>query len=404
MADVNIYATGLQTGAARGMRSVVFTSANTGDVVVLGHGGNNDFGYKKTTDGGATWSASTIISSATNTNVAWDVWFDKWTPGDTGTLIHTWYFDTTNDKLFYRTLDTSSDTLGTERTTFTGASAVAGRGAFVSGTKTRSGNLYAAFDLDAGAEPGTVRSTDGGVNWSTISGAVEATIDQCLLFPATGTGDNDDYWAVYQDASADALTVKWWNNTNGMSESSTIQTMVENTTDGTGQMGFSASVRHNDGHLIIVSCSERDTATADMQVFEVASVTAGSLSGITTLTDITTNIDDIYNPAVFIDQSTNYIYVAYNGKRDGSETIGTTTKVYYTKSTDGGTTWSAGDTAYSEGAAAVVTQVWAPLMGNRFCASWRSGGSALVFNKVNSLDLTPAAVTVHPFTLLGVGG
>jgi hypothetical protein len=134
--------------------------------------------------------------------------------------------------------------------------------------------------------------------------------------------------------------------------------MVENVTDGTGQRGFSGSVRHSDGHLIVVSCSERDTATADMQAWDVSAVNSGSLTGITAKTDITTNIDDNYYPSVCIDQDTDNIYVAYNGKRDGSETLGTTTKVYYTKSTDGGATWTAAYGLWR--AAGVVVQVWAP--------------------------------------------
>lgn len=385
MADVGTTGNSASTSAqSRVMRQIVFTSAYTGYSFFLGA---SNIKYSKTTDGGATWNTPVTIKAVAG--IAMDVWYDQWTPSDTGTLIHMWYFDVTNDTVFWRSLDTSSDTLGTERSAFVGASAVAGRGTFCSGTKTRSGYLYVAFDIDAGAEHGLVRSTDNGTTWSAnlATTFVEATIDQCLLFPATGTGDNNDCWALYQDSSADALTMKMWDSSAAAEvESSTIQTMIENISDGTGQMGFSGSVRHSDGHLIIVSCSDRDTATADMQAWEISGVTAASLTGVTALTDITTNIDDNYNPAVCIDQSSNNIYVAYNGKRDGSETIGVTTKAYYTYSTDGGTTWTAGDTAYMEAAAAVVAQVWAPLMGGFFGATFRVGTEVFI-NKVNGLQL-----------------
>jgi hypothetical protein len=398
MADVAINTNISGSATARGMRNVVFTTASIG--YVFFESTTPTFVYRKTTDGGATWGANVTIN-ATGSQVAFDVWFDQWTPGDTGTLIHLWYFDTTNDKVFWRSLDTNGDTLGTERTVFTGASAVGGRGAFCSGTKTRSGYLYVAYDIDAGAENGLTWSTDNGTTWQTPVGFVPSTIDQCLLFPATGTGDNNDMWAIYQVASTNTLEMKMWDSSAAaVVISASMQTMVENTTDGTGQMGFSGSVRHSDGHLIIVSCSEYDTATADMQAWEVGAVNAGSLTGITALTNITTNIDDNYNPSVFIDQITNDIYVAYNGKRDGSEVIGTTTKVYYTKSTDGGTTWSAGDTAYEEGATAVVTQVWTPLMGPRFCAVWRTG-TTLSINKVNSVCLYRLVSTRGSYTLSG---
>jgi hypothetical protein len=111
-------------------------------------------------------------------------------------------------------------------------------------------------------------------------------------------------------------------------------------------------------------------------------------------TDITANIDDNYNPAVFIDQNTNRIYVAYNGKKDGSEVIGTTTKIYYVYSDDSGSTWSA-EQPYQEGAAAAAFQVWAPLSGSRFYVGWRVG-TTLVGNKVNSVDVTPVPVIPLP--------
>jgi len=384
-ADVTIDSTITGTSTARGLRAEVFTTS------LIGYRFYNDatgvLVYSKTTDGGATWGAAVTINSATS-NIAFDVWYDQWTPGDTGTLIHYWTFDSTNNLVRWRTLDTATDTLGTIRTVFTAVSAVGGRGSFVSGTKTRSGYLYCAYDIDAGAERGFHRSTDSGTTWSASLDAnfVEATIDQCLLFPATGTGDNNDCWAVYQDASADELTMKMWDSSAAAAiESSSMQAMVENIVDGTGQMGFSGSIRLSDGHLIVVSCSGYDTGLGDMQAWDVSAVNSGSLTGITALTNIATDTDDIYDPAVYI-AANNDIYVAYNGKRDGSETLGSATTVNYTKSTDGGTTWSAGDTPYMEGTAAAVTQVWTALSGPRFYVSWRP---TLMGNFVNSV--VPAA-------------
>src|SRR6266542_1497980 len=384
MADVSIDST-IGTATGRGMRSIVFTTTSVGYQFYIDSGGT--FVYSKTSDGGATWGAAVTINSAT-TQVAFDVWYDRWTPGDTGTKIHCWYFDTTNDKVFYRQLDTNGDSLGTERTAFTGASAVAGNNAYVSGTKTRSGYLYCCSAIDASNEQYFGRSTDGGTTWGAALSATfqEANPDHALLFPATGTGDDNDCWAIYHDSSATALTMKMWDSSAvAQVESSTIQTIVAVGTDLTVyQYPFSGAIRESDGHLIFVSSSDRDTATADMQVWEVSGVTAASQSGITHLTDITTDKDDNYNPAIFINKGNGDLYVAYNGKRDGSETIGTTTKVYYTKSTDNGSTWSAGDTAYMEGSTAAVLQVWVPLTGPFFYSSWRTG-TTLNGNKVNAI-------------------
>lgn len=359
--------------------------------------GTSGFKYSKTTDGGATWGAGVLISPAV-AGIAYDIWADWWTPGDTGTLIHTWAFEATASDVIYRTLDTATDTLGTARVVFDGATAVAGRGAFVSGTKTRSGYLYCAYDIDAGAERGLHRSTDGGPTWSAnlSSTFVEATQDECLLFPASNTGDDNDCWCIYLDADVNAITLKMWDSSAvAQTESATIVTHTDDTTDLNGQYGYSASVRHSDGHLFLVTCLIYDDSTNDIQTFDL-----NGTGSITAKTNITTNIDDCYYPAVFIHQSTDDIYVAYNGLRAGSQvsTPPTSSKVYYVKSTDDGTTWSAGDTAYMEGAVAAVAQVWAPLMGLRFYVGWRVG-TALSGNAVNSIAFsapgTPGSWTMN---------
>jgi hypothetical protein len=388
MADVSIDGTSTNVNA-RNMRSVVLTSTSVGYWFAMEAAGN--FGYFKTTDGGATWGAHVAIEAIGA--VAADVWFDQWTPGDSGTKIHTCWLDWTNNSIVYRSLDTASDTLGTAATVFSGVSWASGRGIFASIAKSRSGYLYAAFDIDAGAEKGLYRSTNGGVNWSLLSATfVEATIDQCLLFPASNTGDDNDIWALYHDASTNELTLKMWDSSAGSAvESAVIMSLTENTSDATGQYGFSGSIRHSDGHLIVAGVSERDTATADHLVFDIAGT--GSIAA---LTAITTDIDDHYYPAVFIDQLTDGIYVAYNGKRDGSETLGgISSHIYYTKSTDGGATWSSGDTAYSEDAVETPVQVWAPLMGPRFYVGWRRN-TVLAGGYTNSIAFGAAPATSRP--------
>src|SRR3990170_3121934 len=63
----------------------VWTSANNAYVFYL----NATAGlvYRKTTDGGATWGAATAVDTvAVYMELA--IWYDKWTPGDSGTIIH----------------------------------------------------------------------------------------------------------------------------------------------------------------------------------------------------------------------------------------------------------------------------------------------------------------------------
>jgi len=375
------------------MRAVVFTTDLIGYWFYIDSTG--DFGYSKTTDGGATWGAKVTLHSTT-TFVAFDIWFDQWTPGDTGANIYLSAFDSTNDAIIVGKVQTASSDSYVNVIAVSLASAVAGRGAFVSVTKTRSNYVYVAFDIDAGAERGFYRSANfstagpGGSIWSANLSTtfIEATLDTCKLFPDGTSADPDDCWAVYYDASATAITLKQWDSSAGSQvESATIQTHTDGATDLTGQFGYDAAIRHSDGHLIAALVSLRDNAASTHQIFDITNT-----STITTKTAITLNIDDHYYPQIFIDQNTNHLYVAYNGKRDGSEVMDTTTKVYYTKSTDGGTTWTAGDTAYMEGAAGIVQQVWCPQSGRRFYVGWRVG-TTLLGNKVNSVVMAVAVGT-----------
>lgn len=378
---------------ARGMRALVWhpTDPNIGYAFFIDD--DFDFSYSKTTNGGVSWGAAVQLGP-NDTDIAYGVWADWWTPGDSGTLIHCAWVGTSLDDVIYRTLDMSGDTLGTQRTAFTGSTAVADPGNTISITKSRSGYLYIAYDMDAGAERGLLLSTNGGVNWSEISTTfIEATDDFALMLPATNTGDDNDVWAVYMDASANAITLKLWDSSAGSaSESATIAAYIDNTTDLINQHGFAASVRHSDGHIILAVVTERDTATSDHRVFDITSTSTWS-----ELTAITTDIDDHYYPSVFIDQNTADIYVAYNGNTSGAETLGTSTHIYYRKSSNGGSSWDA-QVQYSEDSGNEKFQTWTPLMGSRFFVSWHVDsptlGNAVIGNAVNSLNLSSAAAGI----------
>ena len=330
-----------------------------------------------------------IDTDTTITALVFDVWYDKWTPGDTGTKIHIWWIEIDIDDINYRALDTSNDSFGSKIQVFAGGTAASNRANFVSGTKARGGNLYAVGTIDAAAECEFARSTDGGATWdATRVTPQEACGDQGILFPAN-LADANDIWMLYDDISVELITLKTNDDSaDSWAESATTIPFTDETTLGTGEGGYSGSIRHSDGHLIAATHSQIDNAATDFQIWDI---TDGST--ITQKTAITTNIDDNYYSSVFIDQNTDDIYVSYAGKRDGSETLGTTVGIYYTKSTDGGTSWTAGDTAYSE-STGNYRQNWAGMMGNRFGVVWRNDATeGLLFNFVNSLDLTPVSLT-----------
>lgn len=394
MADINIVTS--VAISLRGVRSVVFVSPTVGYLFYTD--ANSDFVYKKTVDGGATWAAPVALSGA-ETIVSFDVWYDQWTPRDTGRLIHIWYFGVTNDRIIWRSLNTVNDSLLAEVTVFQGASAVAGRGAFVSGAKMRGGNLLCCFDIDAGAEHGTYRSVNNGTSWASRTDVVEATLDHAWVFPGMDA-DPQDAVIMYHDDSASEFTIKTHDDSaNTNAESGALATVVPGITDLTGQHHWTGAIRHSDGHLLVALWTERDTANGDLRCWDVS----GSGIGQTVEKSfILTNKDDSYYPSMFIDQRTGNVYLAYVGKSDGSETLDTTASVYYAKSVDGMASWTM-DTLYSA-TGSDWRGCWVPLMGPRFLAVWQDISSlALMTNTDKSLEFAGILPNNYQFVKSGDG-
>jgi hypothetical protein len=206
----------------------------------------------------------------------------------------------------------------------------------------------------------------------------EANQGRAKLYPGN-EADPQDMWALFYDDSATALTLKVHDDSaDTNSESATIATVSTSQAEGASHHPFDAALRPSDGHLIVAVWTELDSATGDFRVFDL-----DGTASIVEKTALATDTDDSYHPAVYIDPS-GAIYVAYIGKLDGSETLGTTVGVYYRKSTDGGTTWGA-ETLYSTGPG-FYRGAWTPAGGPRFLVGWRDAtASDLLTNFDNSI-------------------
>lgn len=353
------------------MRALVFVSATVG--YMFGINGDNDLDYMKTTNGGATWAAAGDVR--TGTVEAFDVWYDQWTPGNTGRDIHIFFIDGgTTDLVLYFRFNTVDDTKTSAITVSSTNSTVAGRGQFVSGTRARGGNLYCAYDIDAGAEVGFFRSLDNGATWATRGGTVvEATLDQAMLFPANAA-DPQDIWMLYDDDSAAELTIKTYDDSANTTSESAALSYNNQATDAVGQYGFAGSIRHLDGFLLFAFMSTYDAAsgaTTNFKVYTWDGTTA------TALTDIATGKDDIYYPGVYLNQDQpDWIYVAYLGVSGGTSTLTTSMPVLYALSKDRGATWTK-DIAYST-STTDYRQCWVPLNGEKFM---------VVFTDISALSL-----------------
>lgn len=311
---------------------------------------NSDLIFKKSTNFGVSWDSGTTIF--TGTINAFSVWYDRWSNISAG-LIHIAYTETDTDDTLYRTIDTeNSDTLSTQTTIFTGASAV-GSG-HLSIVRAVGGNVYCKTVIDAGVEGGFFRLPNANVPngaWDaarTVDEAI-ATQDVMILQPDFDAADTQDILAFFWDVSADEISRKLYDDSaNSWSETSISTGMVDPTVTfaiiGT-HCAAAPDISGTKSYLI--AWNGIDTANADLKAWSVDSGT------ITALTDVVTNgTDDQGLAALAFDTATGYLHAFYGGKSDGSETYNTSINIYTKISTDSGSTWGA-ETAITNGVEAI---------------------------------------------------
>ena len=299
----------------------------------------------KTEDGGATWDAPVEITT-TKTPVQLDVWFDKWTPGDTGDLIHIVLFDAgANDDAGYIAFDTSDDSVGTYQIAYDGISM--GNGLLntqMSITKAVGGNIYIVVqERNVGSDNVMVRATSPTADdWTARTSPDEGesnTLHAMMLLPDPVAADTQDIVGFYWDRVDDEVTMKFFDESgNSWSESSGA---IINAFYSGNHWSMSAVIRLSDNKIILAVNTERDSASADLAVREVDPSDGGSF---TVLTDVFTDTAESSGCGLYIDQNTDDLRVVYVR---GATALGTDDTVYYQVSRDGGITWD-GEVTYSE--------------------------------------------------------
>lgn len=299
--------------------------------------GASDVVFRKSTDRGLTWSDTVVVYTGTATNLA--VCYDRDSNIAAG-LIHCAYTESANDDTLYRTINTeSSDALSTQTTIFAGTSTA--NGGHLSIVRAKGGNVYCKTVIDAGAEGGFYRLPNANVPngaWDAARTVDEAlaTQDQMILSPNLTAADNQDIMAIFWDASANEVSRKLYDNSaNSWGETSIATSMVDQVAT-TAFPHFAAAVDLTNSRIVLAAWSAVDTLDADLRCWTITD------SAITEVTPVVLNsTDDQGLCAISIDSITGYWYVYYGGKSGGSETFSTAINVYFTVSTDGGSTWGA---------------------------------------------------------------
>lgn len=356
---------------------------------------NADLAYVKSTNRGRTWGAPIVIHAAAYEKFA--IWFDQWTPGDSGVTVHIWAIDSTADDVNYFSLNTSTDTLGNAGTpivVFDGASVLTTSGNMeISGAKARGGNLSVAFDIDGGTETGFYRSIDGGATWGARANPNEATSDYYLLFPGNDA-DNQDMYLAFWDRSANEVSLKVYDDSaDSWGETSISTGMSDQSTATIGQQ-FAGTVRLSDGHLLLAAWNDRDTVTSRLQTWDI-----NGAASITAKGDIHTNIDDCQGIVLTLGP-TETVFATYIGKGDGSETVNSAVKIYRKSSVDGMANWGTEYEVFSDN---LINCAWigGPLQSESVwpCCVW------LVDAFAGSQDIIEGAwltVSPHPQAAIGL--
>lgn len=298
-------------------------------------GNNSDLYYKKSTNYGVTWGEAVLMKTGTVTGLG--TYFDKWVPSDTGTLIHIAYIDGNN--VFYRSLDTATDTLGSEITVLTGTSAAAGANTCIAVSKSRGvgARVFVAHDIDDGVEAGFAKSDDYPVTAFTAKATFDEDDSDYFALHPGNYADANDMDLVFWDRSASEITLKTYDDSgDSWSESAAVATGMTSIASTTVAPQMASALRNSDGHIILVAWTNADSANADLRCFDI-----NGAASITEKTNVVLNSGDDQAACALSIGAANVLDVFYLGKSDGSETAYTSLNVYRKRSTDGGDTWGA---------------------------------------------------------------
>lgn len=378
----------------------VWTSALIAYAFII-EGGDDDFEYTKTIDGGLNWAAPVKIKTGVVAHLA--VYYEKWTDGDDGTpgLIYMTYMDTVANDAFFRTLDTNGDTLGTERVIFNGA-AVDDQGLMthrsLSVIKTLGGEAVVAYRLGNTTEHGIAISASPGADDWTIQASDdphETTDDMLLLTPANaGSADTSDFGIIYWDLSASELTYKTFDVSATAGSKIVSEDLISDSMAlSTQAWNFGVAFRQSDGFCLLGAWDLEDSASANLKFWHI-----NGGSSITAKNNVYTNSPESVHVSVFIDQQTDDTYVTIvRGTAWKS-----LTKVFYKKAPAGGDTWGS-EQAMSVDAEDDIRVAWSGngtgTDGGRFGPVWVNDDlNDLFFNDDNAVTLAaPVAGGGNPW-------
>jgi len=244
------------------------------------------------------------IDSSNNNHV---IWYD-FTPG--------------SPEIFYKkSTDGGSTWSGIKRLTWN-----LGWAAYPDITVDMSDNIHIAWRNDSpNYEIYYKKSTDGGATWT---GAKRITWDPGMSdYPAIITDISNNIHLLWDDDKSGNKELYYKKSTDGGSTWSALQRLTWNSGD-----SDNAAVAYSpfSGHLHVVW---EDDTPGNWDIYYKKSTDGGSTWSA--LQRLTWNSGDTRRPSIATNSSNNHVYVVWYDDTTGSD------EIYYKESTDGGSTWSA---------------------------------------------------------------
>lgn len=298
----------------------------------------DDCRYRKTLDGGASWGSPVIVDSQVDC-IGISVWYDQWTPGDTGSLIHIVTMDSGDDDLFYNSLNTSNDSLGssTARTVEIVASTTASYAQNANKpniTKTTDGKIYVVAD-DGNGTGSTIRQCASNctitANWSDAGTPPQGNADSwSMLLPV-----EDDKVMLINRSTGAVIRYSVWNGSSWTAFQNIVASAPQNTTY---DVVMAATLDTDSGDVYLAYVADADTFTIGAGQDHDIRTAVYSGGSWTDSTNVVTNTSrGIHQVAISRDQNTGNIYVAYSAR--SNITIAASSSVYWHRSTDNMSTW-----------------------------------------------------------------
>lgn len=292
-------------------------------------------GYTKTTNGGLTWGTQVNLTALTNCrNVA--VWYDGWTPGSTGSIIHVAFLDQFSSDIYYENIDTAnSDTqkgevVAVDRST-TGHSATTDTLSIAVATDS---DIYIAASSSVASSVAEVRySQNTGTSWSTTTdeGMDNVVKDYVMLTPLS-SGDimlfrwdvsADDIQSKEYEDGSDTWDGSWTNiDTNAIDDPNAAAANPHTQT-------WASTFNTDTFDVYLAYVNNAGGASADLKT---ASYNGSSWTATTSLLTAQNSLE---GTAIGINKNTKEIYVTYL-----RGTVNAANNAYYKVSSDFMSTWS----------------------------------------------------------------